>query len=112
MKLPQALSLLGEGGCLSTNFLSVSVYINLDLCLQICLYKNRQRWQSPGKGDTFMVWSWEATAWKFDLVIEVREGALEEVRRLRRLKMSEVSWVREKNVESGHGLWSRVREVS
>lgn len=36
------LSLLGEGGCLPTNFLSVSVYINLDLCLQICLYKNRQ----------------------------------------------------------------------
>ena len=30
-----------------------------------------------------MVWSWEATAWKFDLVIEVREGTLEEVRRLR-----------------------------
>lgn len=28
--------------------------------------------------------------------------------RLRRLKMSEVSWVREENVESGHGLWSRV----
>lgn len=49
---------------------------------------------------------------KFDLVTEVREGTLEEVMRLRRLKISEVSWVREENVESGHGLWSRVREVS
>ena len=59
-----------------------------------------------------MEWSWEATAWKFDLVIEVREGSLEEVMRLMKLKMSEVSRVREENVESGHGLWSRVREVS
>lgn len=59
-----------------------------------------------------MVWCWEATAWKYDLIVEVREGSLEEVTRLLRLKMCRSSRVKEENVESGHEVWSRAREVS
>lgn len=50
--------------------------------------------------------------WTYDLIVEVREGSLEEVTRLLRLKMCRSSRVREENVESGHEVWSRAWEVS
>lgn len=59
-----------------------------------------------------MVWCWEAAVWTYDLIVEVREGSLEEVTRLLRLKMCRSSRVREENVESGHEVWSRAWEVS